>query len=276
MNGINTSQTADGENRIKTNGQVFTPDSIVNEMLDSTDRKLAEYICGLTNVDISQVSDDDYISYIVLEPTCGDGNFIVRELERKLLRVQNYAGIEQNIALLKAISSIHGIELTAENVIATKLRMMEVIEKGSTKVFELDYKNTQPFKTTGFNLSDDMRKCIHYILDRNIQCGDVLKSTKYLIKKSSYINDIWGLDVKIFNRANSLFSTDTENYSDLVLTQYDFEDGKAAIRERSYKNMHSNNEMYINESLYIPYNKMYTLPETNVYTPEDTEEITDF
>lgn len=272
MNGINTRETADGEDRVKTNGQVFTPDSIVNEMLDETDKKLAEHFGVNTG---EEISDGDYISYIVLEPTCGDGNFIIRELERKLLRVQNYTGQEQEIALLKAVSSIHGIELTAENVIATKLRMMQLIETGSTRIFELEYKQPQPFKTTRFNLSEDMKKCIHYILDRNIQCGDSLKSMRYSIKKSSYINDIWNMQLEVFNRANGLFTTDTDHYSELALTQYDFEDKQVAIRERTYKNMHSDNEVYQNTTGYIPYNLLYTLPSLEVFTSED-EEITDF
>lgn len=277
LDGIQTSNALD-ENRIKTNGQVFTPDSIVNDMLNETDRKLAEHF-GVNSV--RDISDEDYISYISLETTCGNGNFLIRELDRKLERVLNYNGIEQEIALLKAVSSIHGIELTAENVVSAKLRMMEVIENGKTPIFELEYKEPKGFKTEGFKLSADMRKSIQYILDRNILCGNSLTCKHHLTWKSDYIDAIWGMDKAKLGIADSLFRTEINDTTDkeLVLTQYDFtEDGKVAIRERTYRNMHESFEQYKNTSSYVPYNKIYMLNENKVYMENiiDDEEELDF
>lgn len=270
LDGISTS-LASNENRIKTNGQVFTPDSIVNDMLDDTDRKLAEYF-GVNSV--NEISDEDYINYVVFEPTAGNGNFLIRELDRKLERVQNYFGIGMDIALLKAVASIHSVELTAENVVSAKLRMMEVIENGSTPVFELEYKEVKPFRTKGFEISQELKKCIQFILDRNIQCGDVLKSDHLLTWKDESIDSIWNLDKNKLNFADALFRTD-ERDDELKLTQYDFESSKVAIRERAYSNMHDTVERYSGETGYVDYNKLYTLPSRLVYVEavEDNEEL---
>ena len=261
------------ENRVKTNGEVFTPDSTVNEMLDETDRKLAEYF-GVSCVD--NISDEDYISYIVLEPTCGSGNFIVRELDRKLKRVANYSGVEQEIALLKAVSSIHGVDITSENVVLAKLRMMEVIETGSTGIFELEYKTKQGFSTQGFKLRDELKRCIQYILDRNIQCGNSLKNEKILTIKSDYIKSIWNLQQDRVNDGIIRNSSETE---ELRLTQYDFENGQVALRERAYSNLTEEVERYRNTTEYVDYGKIYTLPEVNVYfieSNDDEDEDWDF
>ena len=264
LEGRSTSVTAD---RVKTNGEVFTPDRIVNKMLDETDRKLAKYF----NVGcINNVSDDDYISYIILEPTCGNGNFLIRELDRKLKRVANYSGDEQEIALLKAISSIHCIDITAENVVIAKLRMMEVIETGSTDLLEYDDTEKQSFSTNGFKLSLELKLCIQYILDRNIQCGNTLESNKILIHKSKYIKSIWELNKNKINDGIIRNSEIETNKLDLVLTQYDFDSGKIAIRERTYKNMHEACEEYRNTSQYVNYNKLYTL-DTSVIFEDDIE-----
>lgn len=270
LDGISTS-LASNENRIKTNGQVFTPDSIVNDMLDDTDRKLAEYF-GVNSV--NEISDEDYINYVVFEPTAGNGNFLIRELDRKLERVAKYSGVEQEIKLLEAVASIHSVELTAENVVSAKLRMMEVIETGSTPVFELEYKEISGFRTKGFKLNTDLKQCVHYILDRNIQCGDVLKSVHLLTWKHEQVDNIWNLDKNKLNFSDALFRTD-ESDEELKLTQYDFENGKVAIRERSYANMHDTVERYSKVMGYVDYNKLYTLSSRLVYIEavEDNEEL---
>lgn len=235
------------------NNEVFTPDSIVNEMLNETDGLLK--INGVT-------SDSEYIDYIVLEPTCGSGNFLIRELERKLKCVSKYTGIEKEIALLRAVSSIHGIELTAANVTLAKLRMLELIEKGTTDVFELEYLNKEIINIEPFELSDNMRKSIQYILDRNIQCGNSLTFKKILMNKSSYFKDMWGIQKEKVNA--SIVSTSATE-CELMLTQYDFDSYNVAIRERSYENMHTEKEIYTNQSEYVKYDLVYTLNKNVIY-----------
>lgn len=245
-----------------TNNEVFTPDSIVNEMLDETDNLLK--VNGIQ-------SESDYIDYVVLEPTCGSGNFLIRELERKLKYVIKYDGIERDIALLRAVSSIHGIELTAANVTLAKLRMLELIETGTTTIFELEYINKKEINIEKFIISDNMKKSIQYILDRNIQCGNSLTSKKILMNKSNYFKDMWDIEQSKVN-ASIVSTSDIEK--ELMLTQYDFDGEKVAIRERSYKNMHDKEDVYENTSDYVKYDMIYTLNENIIYvcTNNDSED----
>ena len=60
------------KDRVKDFGEVFTPDKIVNDMLNLVDE---------------QIKDLDYITTTFLEPACGDGQFLIRILCRKLLKV---------------------------------------------------------------------------------------------------------------------------------------------------------------------------------------------
>ena len=243
-----------------TKNEVFTPDSIVREMLDETDNILKQN--GIH-------TDEDYLQYIVLEPTCGTGNFLIRELERKLRIVNKYTGTNKEIALLKAVSSIHGIELTARNVIITKLRLMDLIKRGNTEVFELAYKPKQQINLDPIELTPDIEKCVQYILDRNIQCGNSLTSKKLLINKSDLIQSIWNLKVDRIN--DSMFNTSDVEVN-LRLTQYDFTGNKVALRERSYYNMHSRTEIYYNTTSYVDHNKVYTLDTPEIYKSNNDEE----
>ena len=53
--------------RVQQYGEVFTPDSIVNDMIDLVDEAFAG-----ENNDV-EMSPDEYISKTWLEPACGDG-----------------------------------------------------------------------------------------------------------------------------------------------------------------------------------------------------------
>ena len=237
--------------------EVFTPDSIVREMLDETDNLLK--INGIQ-------TDEDYLQYIILEPTCGTGNFLVRELERKLRIVNKYTGIEKEIALLRAVSSIHGIELTASNVVVTKLRLLELIKTGKTSIFELEYLNKEEINIEPIQLTQDIEKSVQYILNRNIICGNSLTCKKLLINTKFNDDTIWRLD---YHRVNDAMFSTSDIELDLMLTQYDFDGTKVAIRERSYANMHSTNEIYVNTSDYVDYNKIYLLDNTEIYKTDD-------
>ena len=88
--------------RVKNFGEVFTPDTIVNDMLDLVSEQLPE--------------DESYITKTFLEPSCGDGQFLIRILYRKLLQVQELPIEQRQFALVKAVSSIYGVDIQADNV----------------------------------------------------------------------------------------------------------------------------------------------------------------
>lgn len=93
------------KDRVKKFGEVFTPPHIVNDMCDMIPSDIWENI-GST----------------FLEPTCGNGNFLVEILNRKLERCST----EQDC--IKALESIYGIDILQDNVEESKQRMLNIIQ----------------------------------------------------------------------------------------------------------------------------------------------------
>ena len=86
------------ENRVKATGEVFTPSPLVNEILDKLDPSIFK--------DPSKT---------VLEPSCGDGQFLASVLYRKL---QNGADFET------ALRSLYGLDLMQDNVELCRERLL--------------------------------------------------------------------------------------------------------------------------------------------------------
>ena len=86
------------KDRIKANGEVFTPKWLVQEMLD----KLPE-----------DVWEPDKT---FLEPAAGDGNFVEAILREKVSRGHDP---------YKALSTVYAVELMEDNVMKTKWRAIE-------------------------------------------------------------------------------------------------------------------------------------------------------
>lgn len=97
--------------RVRDLGEVFTPSSAIHEMLDLLPKKIWNVHPSIT----------------FLEPACGDGNFLVAILDRKLERLSQemeaqslapdvYFEVAQFHAL-EAIASIYAIDISSENII---------------------------------------------------------------------------------------------------------------------------------------------------------------
>lgn len=136
--------------RVKDHGEVFTPDFIVNDMLDLVK------------------NETERIESRFLEPACGDGNFLAPILERKLAIVEKkYKKIQtefERMSLL-AISSIYGVELLQDNVWACVERLYKIVNDLYTKLYKEKSKN-------------EFRKSAKFILNRNILQGDALTLKK--------------------------------------------------------------------------------------------------
>lgn len=97
--------------RVRDLGEVFTPISTVQEMLDLLPKNIWA----------------PHPSATFLEPACGDGNFLVAILERKLDRIARDfargklpAGAEAESAqfhALEALASIYAVDISADNII---------------------------------------------------------------------------------------------------------------------------------------------------------------
>ena len=92
--------------RVKKFGEVFTPDFIVKQM------------CDLCEPDISNPTK------LVMEPTCGNGNFLVEILKRKLSNSNSISKV------LTSVFTTYGVDIQADNVEEAKARMLPLaVEK---------------------------------------------------------------------------------------------------------------------------------------------------
>jgi hypothetical protein len=99
--------------RVKQTGEVFTPEWLVDEMLDKLPRSLFS---------------DPTKTY--LDPACGDGNILVRVLRRK---------IDNGSTPLQALQTTFGVDIMPDNVQECRKRLFSV-------AFEYDQRPTKEWK----------------------------------------------------------------------------------------------------------------------------------
>lgn len=139
--------------RVRNHGEVLTARREVEAMLDLVK------------------NESERIDSRFLEPACGDGNFLVAILERKLKTVAagykaKKADFEVN--LLSALSSIYGIDLLEDNVALAIERMFEIACSC--------YKDS--FRT---NPDETFQNIMKFILRKNILQGDSLNGIDKIV-----------------------------------------------------------------------------------------------
>ena len=127
--------------RVKDFGEVFTPESIVQQM------------CDLCEPDISAIDKK------VFEPTCGNGNFLVEILRRKLRRINQVDNPRFDLEVIWSLSNIYGVDIQSDNVQEARQRLESVV---------LDF----IAKYQGSTLT---RSTIAAILEVTIVVGDTLR-----------------------------------------------------------------------------------------------------
>ncbi|MBD5407273.1 MAG: restriction endonuclease subunit M [Treponema sp.] len=132
--------------RVRQHGEVFTAEREVKAM------------CDLVK------DETERIDSRFLEPACGDGNFLAEILSRKLAIVKRKYGrshldYEKNAVL--AASSIYGVDILLDNVIACRARMFSIWDKDYKAVCKKD-------------CNEQTREVVKFILSRNIVCGNAL------------------------------------------------------------------------------------------------------
>ena len=140
--------------RVTDHGEVFTSEREVNAMLDLVK------------------SETERIESRFLEPACGDGNFLVEILRRKLeaaKKASKYRGkvftADYEKKAITALCSMYGVELLQDNVDACIERLYGIWDKEYTKVMKAE-------------ANDVARNVAKYILKKNILCGDTLTMLK--------------------------------------------------------------------------------------------------
>lgn len=129
--------------RVADHGEVFTPQWMVEAMLDL------------------MKGETERIDSRFLEPACGDGNFLVKVLQRKLAAVELKYGksdFERRHFALLGVMCIYGIELLPDNISACRANLLEIFAS---------YLDLSP--------TDDLSLAASYVLSQNLVHGDAMK-----------------------------------------------------------------------------------------------------
>jgi len=132
--------------RVADHGEVYTAKREVNAMLDLVKE------------------ETERIDSRFLEPACGNGNFLVEILNRKMEAVWKQFSknrYEYDRASAQAVSSMYGVELLPDNVEICRNRLMD-------RYLET-YRQHQ-----SADASPELERCIRFLLKKNILCGDAL------------------------------------------------------------------------------------------------------
>lgn len=132
--------------RVVEHGEVFTAEREVKAMCD-----LVSQEC-------------DRIDSRFLEPACGNGNFLVEILSRKLATVKkiyknNPYDFERYSVV--AMTSIYGVDIMQDNTEECRKRLYDIWNKEYKKICKQQ-------------CNEDTRKAVEYILGKNILCGNAL------------------------------------------------------------------------------------------------------
>ncbi|MBF2754717.1 MAG: SAM-dependent DNA methyltransferase [Gammaproteobacteria bacterium AqS3] len=151
--------------RVTDYGEVFTSEREVNAMLDLVKQ------------------ETERIESRFLEPACGNGNFLIEILRRKLsilearykkdrLKFERYCVI--------AVGAIYGVELLEDNVEDCRLRLFECFNAQYTLLFKEE-------------ATEEFRETIRHILQRNILWGDALTLQTVGEKEEAIVFSEWSL-----------------------------------------------------------------------------------
>lgn len=147
-NSSNKSEQVKTRKRVTDHGEVFTNIREVNAMLD-----LVKH-------------ETERIDSRFLEPACGNGNFLVEILRRKLTVVDSRyrkSQVEWERYAIIAVSSIYGVEILEDNTQDCRNRLLGIF----TDRYSENFKETKP----------ECIRSVRFLLHRNILHGDALDFT---------------------------------------------------------------------------------------------------
>jgi hypothetical protein len=133
--------------RVADHGEVFTPPWMVEAMLN-------------------QVKEEsERIDSRFLEPACGDGNFLVQVLKRKLATVELKYGkseFEKRHYALFGLMCIYGVELLPDNIAECRQNLLDIFT---------EYLDLTP--------EEELHKAAKYVFSQNLVHGDAMKMRSY-------------------------------------------------------------------------------------------------
>ena len=175
--------------RVREFGEVFTSEKDVNDMLELVKNEVIR------------------IDSRFLEPACGNGNFLIEILKRKLKVVEKKyknSQVEYERYSVQAISSLYGIDILRDNVENCRNRLSNLLFKEYKKIFKQ-------------NIKEGFIKAVNFILSINIVWGDAL-SLKNEKNSKSIIFAEWSFV------SGSLIKRTDYSFADLISYQ-PFEEG---------------------------------------------------
>ena len=134
------------KDRVRDNGEVFTNEREVNAMLDLVKQ------------------ETERIDSRFLEPACGNGNFLIEILRRKLEVVKSRykkSQWEYEKNGLIAVMSCYGVDIMQDNVNECVERLFNLFVDYYISLFKKEIKQ-------------DYLEIVKFILTKNILCGDAL------------------------------------------------------------------------------------------------------
>ena len=145
--------------RVADHGEVFTNPREVNAMLDL-------------------VRDESFrLDSRFLEPACGDGNFLIEILRRKLSLLQDLKSqTDWEFQSLIAVGSCYGIDILPDNAEACRTRLEEYVlsqHPASERLNARSAINTIQAQRSMVEESPYLIS-LRYMLQKNIVCGDAL------------------------------------------------------------------------------------------------------
>jgi hypothetical protein len=235
--------------RVKSNGEVFTPNNIVNDMMDMLDKEDNKSDFESFKQWCSEADTESLLKYLdrtCMEPSCGNGNFLVEILRRKLMVATQLSKTDSNNMLqyyLKCFTTIYGIDIDEQNVIEAKQRMY--------LTFVNYLKSTADAQSMLQSLSYHVIQLVYYIMEVNIQLGNMLTGKYVMDDKVNY-----GTYQREVNRtAKMTYNSVTEKYElsntqDLLITDWKFSADK--VQRQTFRI----NDMSNDEEQQEPYNRL--------------------
>lgn len=154
--------------RVRDLGEVFTPKATVQEMLDL----------------LPPAAWKPHPAYTFLEPACGDGNFLVAMLDRKLQEISRHhaagtlaGGATATAArfhALEALASIYGVDISVENVTGgTPDHEVGARDRLLARLSDWDARFLPPDAAEHAQLLEAAR----WVVDHNVLIGNMLPVT---------------------------------------------------------------------------------------------------
>ena len=190
-------QQVKSKERVANHGEVFTAEREVNAMLDLVKQ------------------ETERVDSRFLEPACGDGNFLVEILRRKLEAAKKRAippkkkkplPAEYEKQAVIAIASIYGVDLLLDNVIACRKRLFEIWDKEYVLICKKE-------------ISEECRAAVKFILNRNIVCGNAFVMGTKMQRKDYRLDKLLAGEYDAVNKvkcSKKVKKTDAPQQMDLL------------------------------------------------------------